>query len=131
DGFVLFEAVALEAEALGQLLDLADQDEVDVLLAEVALALRAVDGAVLSVFNEVENELSFALRTLEDFGKHGLILCCDCATSVKLPNAPLPAGEGGAKRRGRGRGAGEKRGMRPLTMRFLACTIHRPARPGR
>jgi len=54
-------------DQIAQLLDLTHQDEVDVLLAEVALALRAVDGAVFSVFNEVENELSLALRTFEDF----------------------------------------------------------------
>jgi len=68
DRFVLFEAFALEAKALGQLLDLGDEDEVEVLLAEVALALRAVDGAVVGILDELENKLPLALRTLENFG---------------------------------------------------------------
>src|SRR5437764_3160631 len=74
DGFVLLQAVALEAEALGQLLDLGEEDEVDVLLAEVALALRTPDGAVVGRLDKVDHELAFALRALEDFRQHSIIL---------------------------------------------------------
>src|SRR4051794_749208 len=66
--FVLFEAFALEAEALAQLLDFGDEDEVEVLLAEVALALGAVDGAIVNVLDELKNKLPLALRTLENLG---------------------------------------------------------------
>src|SRR5438067_13692544 len=68
EGFVFFEAFALEAEAFGQLLDFGDEDEVEMLLAEVALALRAVDGAVVGVLDELKNKLPLALRTLKNFG---------------------------------------------------------------
>ena len=66
DRLVFFEAFAFEADAFGQLFDLRDEDEIDVLLTEVALALGAVDGAVLRRLDELEYELSFALRTFED-----------------------------------------------------------------
>ena len=67
DRLIFFEPVALEAKPFGQLFDLADQDEVDVLLSQIAFALGTIDGAVFGRFDEVENELSLALRTLEDF----------------------------------------------------------------
>ena len=68
DRLVFFQAVALEAEALGQLFDLADQDEVDVFFAELALALGAPDRAVIVRFDQFEDELSLALRALENLG---------------------------------------------------------------
>jgi hypothetical protein len=68
DSFIFFEAVALEAEAFGKLFDFGEDDEVDVFFAEVAFALRAVDGAIFSRFDELEYELPFALRTLENLG---------------------------------------------------------------
>jgi hypothetical protein len=70
ESLVLFQTVALEAKALRQLLDLGPQDEMEVFLAEVALTLRAVDGAVLSRFEQLEYELALALWTFEDFGQH-------------------------------------------------------------
>jgi hypothetical protein len=74
DGFVLFQPFALEAEPFAQLFDLADEDEVEVFLAEVALALRTVNGSVFGILNELEDKLSLALRTLENLGKHAFIL---------------------------------------------------------
>ena len=38
--------------------------------AEVAFALRAVNGAVFGRFDQLENELSLALRALENLGQH-------------------------------------------------------------
>ena len=54
----------------------------DVFFAEVPFALRAVDRAILGRLDKLENELSFALRTLEDFRQHVINLCCDCATVI-------------------------------------------------
>jgi hypothetical protein len=68
DGFVFFQAIALEAEALDELLDLGHEDEVDVFLAEVALALRTVDGTVLRTFDQFKNKLSLASGTLKNLG---------------------------------------------------------------
>ena len=47
DRLVFFEAIALEAKAFRELFNLGDENEIDVLFAEVAFALRAVDGAVV------------------------------------------------------------------------------------
>ena len=74
DRLVLLQPVALEAEALRELLDLGDEDEIDVLFAEVALALRAVDGTVLGPLHQLEDELALALRALEDFRQHESIV---------------------------------------------------------
>src|SRR5206468_4358932 len=70
DRLIFFQTFALEAQALDELFDLGDQDEADVFFTEVALALRAVNGAVFGRLDELENELSFALRTFEDLGQH-------------------------------------------------------------
>jgi hypothetical protein len=42
----------------------------EILLAEVALALRAVDRMLGRVLDQLENELALALRALEDLGQH-------------------------------------------------------------
>lgn len=70
DGLVALQPVTLETKALGEILDLAAQDELNILLAQVAFALRAMDGLIRSVLHQLENELAFALRALEDFGQH-------------------------------------------------------------
>ena len=71
---IFLEAVAFEAQPFGELFDLRDEDEVDVLLAEVAFALRAVNRAIFRGIDELENELSLALRTLENLGYHNRYL---------------------------------------------------------
>src|SRR5688572_23185767 len=73
DGLVALEPLSLESEALDELFDLADEDEVEVLFAEVALALGAVDGLVGGGLHQLEDELPLALRALEDFRQHGVV----------------------------------------------------------
>jgi hypothetical protein len=80
DRLIALEAIALEAEAFGQLVDLGDDDEVEVLLAEVALALRAVDRVLGRRLDQFDHELPLALRALEDFRQHGSSNSEDCAT---------------------------------------------------
>ena len=82
DGLVFLEAIALETEALGELLDLSDQDETDVLVAQVPFALGAVDGAIVRALYKLEVELALALRALENFGKH---LCTSVEIVALLP----------------------------------------------
>jgi hypothetical protein len=86
DRLIFFEPVALETEALAQLVNFGEEDEVDVFLAEVALALRAVDRAIVGRFDQFEDELSLALRAFEDFREHDLIL--KISTRILAPNGP-------------------------------------------
>lgn len=64
---VAFEAVPLEAQPLGELLDFAAKDELKVFFTQVTFALRTVNRLVVSVFHQLENELTLALRALKDF----------------------------------------------------------------
>src|SRR5205085_7551929 len=139
DRLVLFQAVALEAEALGQLLDLADQDEVDVLLAEVALARRAVDGAVRVRRDLFKNELSLALRALENLGQQAFNLGAivarfdrnsrvDTGVSRRVASAPPPTPGTLAGRSFNGRTAGSgpaNRGSTPcLPAKLRSVQFH-------
>src|SRR5262249_3200744 len=71
DGLVLLEPILLEGQPFDHLVELAAQHERDVPHAEIAAALRAMDGLAAGVGDAVDDELALAARALEDFRNHG------------------------------------------------------------